>query len=32
VGRTPSELDDMRRRRNPIAVEADQAGLVVLGP
>jgi hypothetical protein len=28
VGQTPSELDDMRRRRNPIAVEA---GVVVLG-
>jgi predicted nucleotidyltransferase len=31
VGWTPSELDDMRRRRNPIAVEADEAGVVVLG-
>ncbi len=29
VAWTPFELDDMRRRRNPIAVEADEAGLVV---
>lgn len=31
VGWTPSELETRRRRRDPIAVEADRVGVVVRG-